>query len=221
MKGRITLQPLREDAKKLNEWPIFGKEEAVFGYLDFEKSVDGRLFTTDGDEIEGEDVYEFMVKLDDGSLIGLNHNNIDEAMDNDWWDYYSGMFGEEVKGKELDFEVSEEIATVVVQPVEMGTTARGFGNGKFKDQYGATCSIQASSIATKACIWLGINDAEPQIMASDAIKRGMDTEGQTTGWVKYPIPKEVLLSTRMHLSREDVKRLLPLLTKFAETGELS
>ena len=41
------------------------------------------------------------------------------------------------------------------------------------------------------------------------------------GWVKFEIPKEVLLSTRMHLTRKQVKELLPLLQKFVETGELS
>jgi hypothetical protein len=36
----------------------------------------------------------------------------------------------------------------------------------------------------------------------------------------YPIPKEVLLSTRMHLNREQVKEIIPILQKFVDTGDL-
>ena len=34
-----------------------------------------------------------MVQLEDGSILELNHDSVEEAMDNDWWDYYSGIFG--------------------------------------------------------------------------------------------------------------------------------
>jgi len=40
------------------------------------------------------------------------------------------------------------------------------------------------------------------------------------GWVKFEIPKELSLATRMHLTREQVKKLLPLLNKFVETGDI-
>lgn len=103
--------------------------------------------------------------------------------------------------------------------MNLDETERGFAIGKFTDRYGTKCSIQKSSLATEDCIWLGINDADPKIMASQAEKFGVETD-ETTGWVKYPVPDEVLLSTRMHLSQEDVKKLLPLLQKFAETGSL-
>lgn len=65
----------------------------------------------------------------------------------------------------------------------------------------------------------GLNVAEPQIMARDAIRLGIDTDKEV-GWIKYSIPKEVSITTRMHLSREQVKELLPILQKFAETGEI-
>jgi hypothetical protein len=42
----------------------------------------------------------------------------------------------------------------------------------------------------------------------------------TTGWVPYPVPEDVLLSTRMHLTRDEVAELLPILKRFVETGEL-
>jgi hypothetical protein len=56
-------------------------------------------------------------------------------------------------------------------------------------------------------------DANPQIMASKTPQGG-------TGWVKYNIPDDVLLTTRMHLSRKDALKLLPKLIKFILTGEL-
>ena len=36
-------------------------------------------------------------------------------------------------------------------------TQRGFARGEFKDRYGAACSVQDSSLAGEACIWLGTN----------------------------------------------------------------
>jgi hypothetical protein len=88
-------------------------------------------------------------------------------------------------------------------------TGRGFAIAEFIDLYGATCSIQKSSLASKDAVWLGVDDANPRINRSDG-----------NGWQAYPIPEEVLLTTRMHLSRQQVKKLLPLLQKFADTGEL-
>lgn len=97
--------------------------------------------------------------------------------------------------------------------MEKKHTNRGFGYYEFNDRYGEKCSLQSSSLATESAIWFGIDDANPQILASKVQEGG-------TGWVKYPIPKDVLLSTRMHLTQDQVKDLLPILTKFAETGEL-
>lgn len=94
-----------------------------------------------------------------------------------------------------------------------GVTHRGFGLIEFNDLYGVECSVQKSSLATDNAIWIGVDDANPQIMASKLREGG-------TGWVKYPIPEDVSLNTRMHLSQEQVRALLPILTTFAETGEL-
>lgn len=96
---------------------------------------------------------------------------------------------------------------------KQSATARGVGLIEFKDFYDADCNIQESSLASENAIWLGINDVNPLIMASQTKEGG-------TGWVKYPIPKEVLLTTRMHLTQEQVKKLLPILQAFAETGKL-
>lgn len=98
-------------------------------------------------------------------------------------------------------------------------TARGFSSYEFNDRYNEECSLQESSLATEAAIWFGINDANPQIMASDAAAHGVQTN-ETTGWVPYPVPDAVLMSTRMHLTQQQVADLLPILQHFAETGQL-
>lgn len=96
---------------------------------------------------------------------------------------------------------------------------RGFLKGKFIDSYGAPCSIQESSNAGMRAIWLGVDDAMPQVLARDAGLLGVQTS-ERNGWVPFPIPSEVLMSTRMHLTQEQVAALLPALTHFVETGEL-
>lgn len=103
--------------------------------------------------------------------------------------------------------------------VSFDKTKRGFSLGKFKDLYGMPCTIQESSLATDDAIWLGVSDPKPRIMASEAAEAGVETN-QTTGWVDYPIPDNVLLSTRMHLNRKQVAALIPLLQHFVDTGEL-
>ncbi|WYV99119.1 hypothetical protein Amme3_00123 [Pseudomonas phage vB_PpuM-Amme-3] len=104
--------------------------------------------------------------------------------------------------------------------MNISMTERGFSVIEFKDCYGEKCSIQKSSLASEDAIWFGVDDANPQIMASQALAHGVDTD-KTVGWVEYPLPKEVLLSTRMHLTREQVAELLPILQHFVNTGEIS
>ncbi|WP_249341953.1 hypothetical protein [Pseudomonas sp. PCH44] len=99
------------------------------------------------------------------------------------------------------------------------TTGRGFALLEFSDLYGARCNVQLSSLVEPEAIWLGVEDAEPKIMASQAAAFGVDTK-EANGWVPYPIPDQVLLTTRMHLSREQVAALLPVLQRFAATGEV-
>lgn len=104
--------------------------------------------------------------------------------------------------------------------MEFQKTPRGFDVCGFIDRYGTKCSLQKSSLATEDAIWFGVDDPKPEIMVSDAHKLGIATPSNN-GWVKFDIPKEVLLSTRMHLTREMVEELLPYLQRFVETGELS
>jgi hypothetical protein len=86
-------------------------------------------------------------------------------------------------------------------------TPRNFTKILFTDQHKKECSIQESSLTTLDCIWLGIEDANPQII-TDA------------GWKPYSIPDGVLLSTRMLLTRNQVKEILPVLKKFVDKGKI-
>ena len=92
-------------------------------------------------------------------------------------------------------------------------TQRGFLRCEFTDRYGAKCSIQKSSLADDDAIWFGVDNPDPKILASKVMEGG-------TGWVKYPIPDDVLITTRMHLTQAQVAELLPLLIYFVEHGEL-
>lgn len=98
-------------------------------------------------------------------------------------------------------------------------TERGFDAIEFSDCYGAKCSLQKSSLALQDAVWLGVDDAEPKVLALDARAHGVTTHA-TNGWVEYPIPDAVLLNTRMHLTREQVATLLPALQHFVDTGDL-
>lgn len=108
--------------------------------------------------------------------------------------------------------------------MEINRNARGFSYTEFTDLYGKKCSIQNSSLSTQDAIWFGIDDASPQIMSRDAIKLGLRQETfdeRDNGWVNFEVPKEVLMHTRMHLSREQVVELLPVLQQFVETGYIN
>jgi hypothetical protein len=102
---------------------------------------------------------------------------------------------------------------------EIQYSERGFAFAEFVDRYGAKCSIQKSSLAFEDCIWIGVDKVEPMVMASRAAEFGLDPV-EKTGWIPYPVPKDVLLSSRMHLTREQVAALLPILQRFVETGEI-
>lgn len=92
------------------------------------------------------------------------------------------------------------------------TTQRGFAIGTFTDANGVECSIQKSSLATDDCIWLGANDIGLKLF--EAYKGWKDVD--TT----FTMERHYSANTRMHLNRDQVKELLPLLQHFADTGEL-
>ena len=96
-------------------------------------------------------------------------------------------------------------------------TNRGFNLLNFNDRFGQKCSMQQSSLATEDCIWLGVDDVDPVIMASDAKRLGIRTT-ENNGWCPYPIPKEVLLHTRMELTEDQVRSLIQHLQNWLKTG---
>lgn len=94
----------------------------------------------------------------------------------------------------------------------MEHTQRGFSILEFYDRCGNKCSLQKSSLATEDCIWLGCDNIG--LMHFKAGK----------GWTEInftnTIEEHFIANTRMELTQENVKKLLPYLIKFAETGEL-
>lgn len=87
-------------------------------------------------------------------------------------------------------------------------TSRGFPIGEFIDSYGAKCSIQDSSSGSERRIWLGTDDANPQVIVPGH------------SWQPVPFPEGTSFNTRMHLNQKQVKKLLPLLEKFVKTGSI-
>lgn len=113
---------------------------------------------------------------------------------------------------------------------ELTKTSRGFSILNFEDSYGLPCSVQCSSAVDfdyenglnnpgSSYLWIGIDDVQPKIMARDAWEYGVETD-QTTGWVPYPIPERVLLSSRMHLNREQVQELINHLQHWLDNDDL-
>ena len=77
-------------------------------------------------------------------------------------------------------------------------TQRGFSLIEFEDRYKQKCSLQKSSLATEDAIWLGVHIGIPAELGG----KGED------------------VNARMHLTRKQVKALLPHLQAFAETGSI-
>lgn len=108
--------------------------------------------------------------------------------------------------------------------------ALGWPSVEFKDLYQERCYVQMSSIVGgypdalqrpgTSALWLGMREVTAQVMAKDAAKVGVVTD-QTVGWVPFPIPPEVMVTTSMHLSREQVEGLRDRLTEWLQTGQWS
>lgn len=92
-------------------------------------------------------------------------------------------------------------------PLELKHTSRGFGKIDFIDSYGIKCSLQHSSNVIPH-IWFGVDDVDPKILV----------KGE--GWKPAPIDPDILLHSRMHLTREQVKELLPYLHHFVNEGDI-
>lgn len=90
--------------------------------------------------------------------------------------------------------------------MKIKATERGFAFGEFVDRYGKKCSLQKSSLATEDAIWFGVDNTGPHM--------GLGPDGK-------PKPNQDVENGRMHLTQAQVKKILPHLIKFAETGDLS
>ena len=94
-------------------------------------------------------------------------------------------------------------------------TNRGFGIGYFKDKRGTECSIQKSSLATDDCIWLGANKIGLQ-----------EFRAGSGGWVdrtdvdQHSIEHHFVANNRMELNRKQVAKLISILQKFVDTGDI-
>ena len=95
--------------------------------------------------------------------------------------------------RENDYEVTET-------ELKKSKTQRGFGLIEFQDMYGQNCSLQDSSLATESAIWFGVDST------GDHINGPMGNRNEK-------------VSNRMHLTKKMVSQLLPILIKFAETGD--
>lgn len=112
-------------------------------------------------------------------------------------------------------------------PLSLGPvqeSARGFEFIQFKDRNETVCSLQVSSIADHdkpgvSAVWLGPDDAAPKVLWREAASVGVKTAA-TEGWVPYPVPSEVLLTTRAHLSRENVAALINHLQSWLDNDTL-
>lgn len=104
--------------------------------------------------------------------------------------------------------------------MELEKTNNGWPIYHFKDRYQASCSIQKSSLAFEDAIWMGVDDINPVLMISDAEKLGLPIIHYDGYFSKFEIPKEVIVTNRMHLTQKQVAKLLPILQKFVETGNL-
>ena len=62
-------------------------------------------------------------------------------------------------------------------------------------------------------LWLGVDEPRVRMLASATDEGG-------TGWVNVPLPSGAMVAGRMHLTREQVSVLLPLLQAFVATGEI-
>lgn len=104
-------------------------------------------------------------------------------------------------------------------------TNRGFELQHLIDDYGVEYDLQESS-SCEPHIWLGINRPKLMIMYKDARAIGLDLkkndpETNEWGWCDFPVPKEVLIESRIHLNREQAKDLAKRLNYFARHGYLN
>lgn len=98
--------------------------------------------------------------------------------------------------------------------MEFNKTDRGFAIAEFTDARGQTCSLQKSSRADDDHVWLGCDEIN--------LKRFEPYKGWSDVKLEQDAPNGIthIANTRMELTRDMVRKLLPALQHFADTGEL-
>jgi hypothetical protein len=97
-------------------------------------------------------------------------------------------------------------------------TQRGFVYYEFNDFGGNLCNIQKSS-SVEDCIWVGSKN----IGMKGFVPGGLPESWRdiTDAQIKEKMGvQDIVANNRMHLNREQVVQLLPILQKFVDTGEI-
>ncbi|CAE7860188.1 unnamed protein product [Symbiodinium microadriaticum] len=106
--------------------------------------------------------------------------------------------------------------------MEMTQTHRGFEHGAFKDLNENECSIQDSSLATAAAIWIGVDDANPRCSYK------VQLEGEQQEWIKWHKQyradcegmHSVLAHTRLHFDQVMAAGLAEAIRTFLQQDEV-
>jgi hypothetical protein len=99
--------------------------------------------------------------------------------------------------------------------MERKETNRGFYYYEFEAKDGTKCSIQESSNAMEKCIWLGADEI--------GLKKFIPYQGwEDVELLEQDHPYGIthVANNRVQLNQETVAKLIPLLQKFVDTGEL-
>lgn len=91
------------------------------------------------------------------------------------------------------------------------TTGRGFKIIEGTDYNGVKFSIQESSVATNDVIWFGATTDGVKVFRGD---------WQDVNLEELLGTDRVVSNRRLHLTREQVKKILPILKQFVKTGYL-
>ena len=98
-------------------------------------------------------------------------------------------------------------------------TPRGFCYYEFTDLGGNLCNIQKSSSAMEDCIWFGSKNIGIQGFVPCGIPESWRDITDDQIKEKFGV-QDIVANNRMHLNREQVAQLLPILQKFVDTGEI-
>lgn len=99
-------------------------------------------------------------------------------------------------------------------PTEPGPN--GFPRIVFEDNGGQACCLEVSSVILSghgeahpgtSGVLLGVVDVKPKIMAKHAAGVGVE-QSSSVGWIEYPLPPQVHISSRMFLNRGQVNALV-------------